>query len=248
MSDLRELMHALADGELAGEEQARAEALKDQDPRARAEYDTACVVRATLRAKCAGVQDDECWRAVRGRLNELDRVTRTESVVARYSWALCGLFVVAIISAAFVNRMNGGGSVSSEQVASFFQTMDGGGVRTADGATDITDVVREAFSKAPIAAPRTPCALKAIGEGTVNGRRALVFQFRDRQGPFSLMLIENTRRIEGLQEGERSYRFGSINAVPGVSWVDSGVTMLLLAPRRPEELVQVAEAFRIEAR
>lgn len=103
MSDWLEI-HALADNELDAESEAEARKAVEGSPAAASEYRSVQTVKETLASKAVQAEVSDAWKKCRGRLDEIDKTHRAESFVGRFSWALSGLFVVALVSTAIYNR------------------------------------------------------------------------------------------------------------------------------------------------
>ncbi len=247
MNDISELMSAYLDGELDAKETERAHALLAQDPRAQTAYEEAKQMKSLVLAKCAPIEDPQLWKVVRSRFDEMDRAKRSEAFVGRYAWGLCALFVVAILSAAFMNRIGAGRSVSQAQVASFFSQVQNAGLRQAPRSADIADVVGMPFQQAPVRIPSRQCALEGVGQGTVDGRRAVLLRFVDEAGPFALLMFQGADRIHGMEvSGERNSDFvgGRLNGHPYLAWTENDFTMLLVGDRPTSELFDLAATLR----
>lgn len=244
MNETTELMNALADGNLEGEELAQAEALKSSDPCAAAEFERAKIVRNTLASKCQAVPSPGLWDACRNRLDELDRVTRTERFVSKYAWGLCAIFLVALVSAATFNRVSGARTVPSANVAGLYTGLTPMGTQAPKVAAEN---VRQAVGIAPNRIEALQARVVDLAVGAVGGRRAARLTMHDGTGQVVLFVVSGASEVEGVNKSiGDGFRSGKINGRPAVSWQDSGYLLLVTGDRPSSDLVEVAKTLRSE--
>lgn len=249
MSELRDEIHALADGELEPESRARLSEVLLSDRSARAEYQWAIVCRHVARNKCGGLQDEEAWQRTRTRLDELDRVSRTERFVGRYAWGICGVFLVALLMAGALNRTAGYNHVSNAHMASLMSGLTTISNTPTSDPDAANSVLRRAIGHAPIqACPDETMALTSVATGTIEGRRAARLTIEDERGPMTLFVVHGAGGFEGVKPpAQREFARGVIMGRPCVSWNDSGFALLLTGERSQGELELVAKAIRIQS-
>ncbi|MGE3126259.1 MAG: hypothetical protein AB7F50_05435 [Fimbriimonadaceae bacterium] len=244
MNEKTELMNALADGNLPDEELAEAEALCKSDPAATAEFERAKMVRATLASKCVAEPDPEIWKSCVRRLDEIDRVSKTERFVTKYAWGLCGIFLFALLSAAGINRLNGAGTVPTSNIAGLYTGLTPMGTQAPSVAAEN---VRQAVGIAPNRIDELEARVIDLAVGIVGGRKAARLTMHDGEGQVVLFVVSGANEVEGVARSiGNGFREGSINGRPAISWQDSGYLLLVTADRTAEELVRVAKVLRAD--
>lgn len=239
MSEKTELAHALADGELQGEELAEAHAAVANDADAAAEHQWASFCKSTIRDKLAPIDNPELWQACRKRLDEIDRARTVNVFVGRYAWALCLIFFAGIFSAAMLNRMGGSRQLPASHVASLINgltpmPMNGNSAEVANpGKTG--SILRKVSESVPV---------RKIEIGTVDGRDAAHMLVRDRTGDLHLYVVTETNSIEGIQIRDGVFLCGVINDSRVVTWTDSGSLLLLMGKRDRASLLDIAQQIR----
>lgn len=241
MNEKTDLMNAWADGALTAEEAAQAQALAQSDPAAANEHAWALYVKDRLGELPSAEVPDGLWKTCTGRLDAIDRVRTAERAVGKYSWALCGVFVVAILSAAFMNRSNPARALSSTSVASL---VSGLSPVSATQPADALRTVREGMPGAPV--HEGSFELLNVAVGHVDGRRAAKVRMRDAEGPFELFLVAGAVGIEGLAPGPDGYAEGTINGESAVAWTEGGYLVLVTSDRSPEDVGLLIRQLRRE--
>ena len=241
MSDWIDKVHALADGELSDAEKAEAQHMVASDPKAAAELEWAILFKNHLSEKLLPVNDEETWQACRARLDAIDKTSKAEAFVGKYAWAFCLIFLVGIFSAAVLNKMGGSRPLSNDHVAGLFNGL------TPFNVTESRQALDSVKSKVGLV-PRQVIGVARVTSlsiGYVDGRRTANLTLNDGRGPVSLFVISDTSGIDGLDVPDSGYRCGVINEARAVSWTDSGYLFLLLGPRPHDELLRLADQFRI---
>lgn len=238
MTDL-ERMHALASGELDGDDKAQAERLCADDPACRAEHEWAALVRETVRTRCDAPKAEdqqECWSACQERLNAIDGTKRSEGFIGRFAWGLCGLFIVAIALAAGINRMGPPSQVSSQNMAGLVSGFSGSLAPNADSIGPESGVMTYEMP------PRFE--VHEVRYGEPEGIPTFRYQLSDQGGNLTLFIIQGYAGIEGLEEAPSGFHRGQINTANVVSWAGDDTTAVLMGPRSLPELELAAERIR----
>lgn len=241
MSDRLEQAHGLADNALSEAEKAEALALLKQDSCVHAEYEWAVVIKDQLRCKCVQPTSDDCWSRVTTQLDAIDRTKRAERFVGRYSWGLAGLFVVALASAAIMNRVNGAEDVSVSAIAGMVNNLTP--VTRPSSAPAAQQELQDRMGAVPVDIDR----LQVVGQnfGTMMGRSAASFALVDRYGALELMMIEGQLSVQSM-DGNKSgiYSHGKINRTPCIVWNEGGYGFILSGRRSTLELIDAADQLR----
>lgn len=240
MSDGIEKAHALADGELSGAEKQEALDATASDPQFAAEYEWALLFKGQLREKLAPIHDEDTWQTCKSRLNELDKVKRTEGFVGKYAWAFCLIFLVGIFSAAAMNRMGFSRPLGSESVAGLFHDLTP--FKFSEPSQAIADV-RNKVGRAPQLSSNV-ARVTNVASGVIDGRRVGRLTLDDGHGQILLFVVEGASGFEGLNITDSGYRCGSMNDLQAVSWTDTGYLFMLVGPRNMAELKNLAEEVR----
>ncbi len=241
MSDRLEQANCLADNELTTEEKAEVVALLKQDSSAHAEYEWAVVLKDQLRSKCVQPKSEDCWSRVTAQLDAIDRTKKAERFVGRYSWGLAGLFVIAVASAAVVNRVNGGEEVSTRTIAGLVNGM--APITRPASAPEAQQELQNRMGAVPVDVDR----LEVVGYnyGKMLGRDAATFAFVDRTGSLELMMIDGKITIESMDGNKTGiYSHGYMNNVPCLVWNEKGYGFMLSGRRSSLELVDAADQLR----
>lgn len=241
MNEKTVIMSALADGELAGDELAAAQAMAAGDPSAANEREWASAMKGLLASLSAPEPPAGAWNACRARLEAIDRTRSTERFVGRYAWGLCAIFLVAILSAAAVNRMSGTRTLPSSNVAGLFTGLQPMGSQHPGQAAEN---VRRAVGLAPNRIAQLDASVVDLAVGKVGQRRAAKLTLADKRGQFVMFVVSGAAAVEGLAKQVDGYRVGEINGKPAVSWVDSGCLLIATGNRDLDGLIEIARTVR----
>lgn len=230
-----ELMHALADGELAPGEEAEARQLLESNDQLRAEYEWARAMKSSLGAHCRPVENDEAWSRCIGRLDDVDRVKSTESFVGRWAWVFCGALLLMIVAGGTVSRVLGSRTVSNTQIA---------GLLDPSGALPRGEAPRV---KALDYVDLSEFQRTSVSGGYLDSRPFLRYGLRDKYGlgGLALLMIQGADRIEGLDTATSNpnIKSGTLNNTKCVSWSVQGNTCILFGERDTQELTAYAESM-----
>ena len=239
-------MHALADGQLEGEALAAANQQIADDPQARAEFETVALLKSTVKRACPPVTDPEVWKACKGRLDAIDRSKKAEVFIGRHAWALCGLFAVLIFSAAMFNRMNGRNKLYTGDMARMMSSMSPLPFSIGEPA-QVQKQLQAELGATPIQVPSGGLRPTGMLRGFIDGRRAMLVDMADADGPARLIVIENVHEVEGLHQsdGEPMFIVGRLNDMNAVSWRSGDFLCILVGDREVGALCDAAGRIRI---
>lgn len=235
MSREVELMHALADGELAPGEEAEARQLLESNEKLRAEFEWARAMKSSLGAHCRPVANDEGWSKCVERLEALDRVKSTESFVGRWAWMFCGALLLMIVAGGTVNRVLGSRTVSNTQIAGLLDPAAAmpRGEAPRVKALDFVDLSE--FQRT------------SVSGGYLDNRPFVRYGLRDKYGlgGLAILMIQGADRIEGLDKATSNpnIKSGTLNNTNCVSWSVQGNTCILFGERDTQELTAYAESM-----
>ncbi|MCW5938207.1 MAG: hypothetical protein KF884_08360 [Fimbriimonadaceae bacterium] len=235
-----ELMGALADGMLDAEERERAEQQLKTDKGALSEFEWAVMLKQSVRQHCRPAESSEEWKKAKARLDEIDRVKKAEHFVGKYSWALCGIFLVAIVSAAVFNR-GVSRPLGNAHVAGLFSGLQ---LEPAGSETQVTESVRKKLGEVPRPVAHLPGRVTHVACGQIDGRSAVRLSIQDSMGQLTFFTIRSTTSIDALQRVEGDYQLGLLGGVPSVAWVEGGYLLILAGDRGFESLIQSAESIK----
>lgn len=229
------LIHAYVDDQLSTEERARVEKWIKEDPKAQSELDSIEAVKFTVSRQCEAVSCSETWSKCQGRLNELSRKSSVESFVGRWAWGLCSIFIVAIMSAAFMNRMNGPQIRSTDLMSPSLAPL---AAPQSHSATEQKRWLRG------LSIPLEPEVVKVDGafEGRMNGQRVVRLDIRDNEGPLQLFVASCREFTDS--EAQSTYGFIRVGEGYGLTWSQAGMSYLLVGPRSPQGLQTIADGIR----
>lgn len=229
-------LNALVDNELEPSERAEVESMLAQDSHATAELGGIRLLKSALQDHVRPVPCEDEWRACVKRLNEIDRATKTKSVVDRWAWAMCSCLFAFIIVVGMYNRTNPA-----------FRTGTGDLTR-ASMSSPVRDVfhwVKSQFGKTPTI-PQERLQAVAGWNGTVNGQPVARILLRDSKGDLMLYVLPGTASIEGvspMDDGE--HMTGQNGDATSVAWTENGIVMVLTAARDANELRDISNTIHV---
>lgn len=238
-----ERLHAYVDGQLEGTELAEVEKAVGSDPQLEDQVHSIREVKRCVESHVKPVPSDEAWRACVGRLNELDKVRRTESFVSRYAFSMCAVLFALIVGVGLFNR-TGDGRVDPGAV-----WMQGAGLSPMSLPADVNSWLRSRNSSAQI--PENLIRVVGTAEGVVGGNYMARANLRDSQGDMALFLVSGVKSIDNvapMDDGvHMACQVGQDNCVIWPSG-EAGQVLMLVGPRDHDELRAVADAIRAAAR
>lgn len=242
MSDLMRI-HALADGQIEGDEKRLAEEQLQCCAKSRAEYESVRALKQTLRNRLPVHTCSKTWSKCRERLAELDRTKRVESLVGRYSWGLCSLFVVLIFSAAILNRTLGPRDLRTGDVA---KIIGGFGQLSSPSSAPVEDM-RKWIDSAAVTIDTGTLRVVSFKEGTHEGRNWAQVRLYDGTGVVELVIVRGAESVEGALpiRGKEGYRYCELNGMSCITWSDQGYSLFLAGPRAAEAVLSLAESIRL---
>jgi anti-sigma factor RsiW len=230
MSDYLDI-HALADGELSGEDLLRAKERIANDPAAKAEFETVQLLKTAVGTKTAPIEFGQAWRASLARLDELDQRKRVEGFVSRYAWGMCASVFMFIVGMGLYNRQLGG-QVGTGDVA-----------KIMSGLSPLSRPVTEPQDMSAWIRPTNRVTVKSFAEGIDQfGRQVTALGIEDAAGPMTLVIVKGADRVSGVEPmvGHASVYAGRIGDANCLMWTQSGLSYTLIGPRSHEDLSSVA--------
>lgn len=243
-------IHGLADGQLTSDQQATIKARLSTDPTAIAEYESITQLKAVLRENCSPIMDEDAWRSSVSRLNAIVKAKKAETFVSKYAWGLCAVFLVAIISGGLITRRTGN-TLNPGDVATMASGLLPIGLPSSKEPNSMKQYVQEKTGGAPINLALGHFQLVSVLQGVKSGKTITMFNFQDEVGPLSLVVVPDTRDVEGMSASanDRTYQHGLIGRLYCVSWVDQGFALLLLSQRgqrNTNDLQAIASSIRLQ--
>ena len=229
-------MHALADGQLDGKAKSEAERAAGDDAHLKAEYEAVHSLKRVL-SKVESADCSSAWSSCVRRLNDVDRAEKVTSFVGRYAWGLCSIFIVVILGAAVVNRMN------PSRLAAGDLAYMASGLSPLGGSTSPQRVLEEFGAVKPLVAPERLTVLGAA-KGFFNGSPAVRYDLQDGNGAM-MLIITRGEGVIGCEQMESScYQTSRVGNGYLVTWCDGGYTMALIGDRNPDALCSAADQLR----
>lgn len=235
MSDWTKI-HAFADGQLSPAETQEVAAWIKDDPKAQAELEAIEALKSTVSTRCETMTCEETWKKCQGRLRELDRKSGVEAFVGKWAWGLCSIFIVAIASAAYMNRIGGPQIRSTDLMSASMPTF------SAPQSKSQTEQ-RRWLRGLSIPVEPGPVQVESAYEGVMNGRRVVRLNLTDNTGPMSLFMASCDEFTDRPVSNEYGIVRVNMDAL-GLTWSQKGMSFLLIGKRDPEALQAVAEAIR----
>ncbi|MFQ3586159.1 MAG: hypothetical protein SNJ74_02380 [Fimbriimonadaceae bacterium] len=243
MNDWMEL-NALADGELSGEDKTRVEKKIRECEQTRADYELVVGLKGKL-VSVSNPTSQECarvWSACRVRLEQIDQRTKVEKFVTRYAWGLCGAFLVAIVGAAYTNRIDGG--VRTGDVARVMAGLTPGQRATATYGEDLQKWLS---CVGPIEVDLGGAQVLQAREGQLGGRSVAILDIIGTEGRSTLVLIGGITRFDGMEPMVEDSRFllGRVGSRNCLAWKANNIGLMLIGDGEASELARTAEKIRI---
>ena len=239
MNDWQDKIHAYADGECDEAEKALVEQHLAADGKAANELKWAQTLPGLVAQRCQTTPCQETWSKAMSRLDAIDKTKRTEGVVAKFGWAFCGVFLVAIVAAGITNRTVGSRVISGTQMSSLFDSLR----PVSQPVASSPDRVRfQIIQDSPVVSLPVGMSFLEGRIGQFDGKSAESVYLRDRTGVLMLCMIKDLDRVADLQPGAfgDKYAVGIVNGTMCASWKQSGYTLLLMGDRTGDELKALA--------
>jgi len=233
----RQELHALVDGELSPEQRRDLLAELANDPEAAAELQAIQVVKTTLQTKMEQPDDPELWKRCQGRLAEIDKTRRVESLVSRYAWGICGVFFLTIVMGGLFNRISAK-SVRANDVAGYVAGLTPVPVaQSGQSQAELAPMVKQVIGDALKAKP-AQMRIVAIGHNDLPGQRVGCVQLSDAFGIVSVMVMPDVQRVDGVWSYDRDPRFycSKVDRMNALFWQDGGMICMVVGQRSYDEL------------
>lgn len=247
MKDELELMHALADGELSGEEEREARRILQSSPAAQAEYEWAKACRTAVQAKCARHISTECWERAKSQIAEIERSRSIETFVGRWSWALCGFLLCTLLAAGVAQRLGGKPQISDASMAGLFSADNLAPLGREIAQAEVPTLIQDTLGRANESLVSVPEVFRvvAVDRAVLEGRRALHMLIEDSAGQFSAFLVPGVAGVQGFdQDFAADYQVGVLFNQPCVAWSNGDSLVMITAPRSAGELLKTADQLR----
>lgn len=234
-------IHAYVDGELSAEERKVVEDKLKECSVSQAHEVAVRHLKDAVKSHCKTPECAEAWKACRKRLDEIDRTHRVENFVGRYAWGMVAAFTLMIVGVAGLNR-SAGPDLRTQDLARITAGLADVAAPISQAPEDkrrwFADVVQNKVNVQPV-----QLALIGGRQGkTIDGKTVTVVNLADSVGPLVLVIIEKTRRVEGMEPiAATTFYQTKINNLNAVGWMDSGAVCFLAGNRECNELCGIAE-------
>lgn len=240
MSDYLDL-HAMADGELDAAQQSAVRKRLEADNQCAAEFESIQRVKQIL-GRCQTHDERAVYAGCMKRLDEIDASRKAERFVGKYAWALCAVFLMAIVGAAFVNRNFASKTLYPGDMARMLNGLTTFGASATQPA--------KSWLREPMGQSQPKLSLEAVqvvggAVGTYDARKVLRLNLQTEIGPAVLFAIENTGSVANMQPMDSSNLCQArVNSLNCVSWTMDGVAYMLFSERPFQDLKKLAERLR----
>ena len=236
-----ELLHALVDEELFGEERARVLALVNDDAAYVARYAELSKLKSILATLPQANPDKGSWKNCVRRLDAIDKSKRAEYYVGKYSWGLAGLVFCVIVSGSLMNRF-GGHRLDTGDVTKMASSMAPFTPEFHPATNFLGKWLEGVVGPAPV---KAPASLKVVSAqaGSVEGRKMARVLLADSAGQMVLLVIPTDEAIDGMtpMAGDGDFGSGTMGGFNCVAWHQNGFAMVLLGNRDAQTLRASAE-------
>ncbi|HSI72038.1 MAG TPA: hypothetical protein VK934_02580 [Fimbriimonas sp.] len=239
-------LHAYADGEL---DKASAEHVRRQlqsDPASSAEVASI----KSFKGMMSRVESVECqseWKACVGRLDELDKVRRTEGFVTRYAWALCGVIFLFILAGGITTRLAPSTSIASSDLARAVASLGPTSKPTSQQPKEVREWLDRLVGRASDLISPTGLVVLGANTGEIDGHRVSQIELRDNAGDLALVVINKDMTLGDMPSTtDERFRAGQLQGVNCLAWNDEGYTLVLAANRPYAQLAEAAKNIIIK--
>jgi len=228
-------IHAFADRELSPDELDLLEKEIAASPEAARELEVIRSLKSCLMAKMPTPEMGGLWKDCRNRLDELDKVKKTEFIVGKYAWALSALLFAVILAGGLYNHFTGG-SVSVGRLAS-----------DISGMTRVPPSGQPQMLRQFMGDQRTlhidPGHVVSVAYADRPEGRIWQFTLQDQSGLYDVVTIPNVTRVEGAQPIDDNLYSGQLNGHNCVIRPDSGFIVLVIADRDTRGLRDLTQSL-----
>lgn len=237
-------LHAYADKELDRESEDRVSRQLQQDPASQAELDTILGLKSTLQAHCKPVACSNEWQACVGRMDELDKVRRTESFVGKYAWALCGIFFLFILVGGLGTRLGPSKGMGSPDLARAVASL---GQASSPQSQQPQEVRRWLDSLVGTASQLiSPDKVIVLGAATgeIDGYRVAQLELRDAKGDLALLVLSAQLDLSEMpNSSEPGLKAGKLQGVNSLAWNEDGYTLVFAGNRSYDDLAATLKSI-----
>jgi anti-sigma factor RsiW len=236
-------IHALADEQLSAEDRARLEQKLAECETSRRELEAVRALKNLVQTKCEPVTCQTTWARCQDRLREIDKTSRIEGFVGRFAWAFCSLFLVMIVGAGLMNRMNGR-SLATSDVPQMASTLTPWLTQPASTDQQTQTIFVDNLAKgAPVKVrPRSEVLILRGARGVVDGRTMVRLDMQDANGIVSLIAVQEAS-VVGAEPipGSDRYQQGNVPGKNCITWQDGDYTVVLTSNRSVPDLIAFAD-------
>ncbi len=229
-------LHAYADKELDRESEDRVTRQLQQDPASQAELDTILGLKSTLQTHCKGEACASQWKACVGRLDELDKVKRTEHFVGKYAWALCGLFFMFILVGGVATRMSGSKGMGSSDLARAVASLGQPSSPSSQQPAEVRRWLDSLVGKASELISPENVVVGPVATGEIDGYRVAQINMRDGKGNLALLLMHADLDISDMPSWNGDMRAGTLQGLNCLAWHKDGYTLVFAGDRPYDQL------------
>jgi hypothetical protein len=237
-------LHAYADKELDRESEDRVRRQLQNDPASQAELDTILGLKSTLQDHCKTVECNQQWKACVGRLDELDKVRRTESFVGKYAWALCGLFFMFILVGGIATRMSPSRGMGSPDLVRAVASLGQPSTPSSQQPQEVRKWLDSLLGAASELISPEKVVVLGAATGQIDGYRVAQLALRDGTGDLQLLLLNvNLDLSEMPDSSEPNLKAGKLQGVNCLAWNENGYTLVFAGDRPYDELASTLKTI-----
>jgi anti-sigma factor RsiW len=239
-------LHAYADGELERESEERIRRQLQSDPDSSAEVSSIQSLKGVV-ARLEAVECRREWKACVGRLDELDKIRRTESFVGRYAWALCGVIFLFILAGGITTRLAPSTSMASSDLARAVASLGPTSRPSSQQPAEVRQWLDRLVGRASDLISPEGLVVLGANSGEVDGYRVSQIELRDNAGDLALVVINADMTLGDMPSTtDARFRAGQLQGVNCLAWNDGGYTLVLAANRPYDQLAEAAKNIIIK--
>lgn len=234
----KDLLHALADGELDARTRAEIEAALS--PEEREQVSAIAAYRLEIRTRVDVIDHATAWKAARGRLDEIDRARRVETFVGRYAWGMVGAFGLLIVGVGVKNRALDPGRIENADLARMAASL--GGSRAATALPDNQRVLLDGLlaGAARSLDPNRLSLVRPPAQAQMDGHILTRYWLRDASGDLGLLVVAGEVELPEFERNGDGFSRGMLGSQPCVAWKLGDSTLLLAGDRNSVDLKTLA--------
>lgn len=232
-------LHAYADGQATPDEIAEIESRLKDCSASRAELEAIRSFKECVSRHPHSSDHSECWKACRGRLDEIDRSRKTEKFVSKYAWAFASGIVALVVLTGVARRGATTPSMGSADLAQIMSQLGTGSRKQVNPREEA--VATEMLRRSRLVLQDDRLRAVGVSEAVCDGMLVRRVTLQDGTGRMALLDLPSEARMDGLEPISGSTMLsGQLDELNCVVWPMGARTLVLVGDREISDLAQIA--------